>query len=140
MPVPVVNSANVVFDIDMINGSDADPRSVTNPGNYVLTNMDTGQATKIGAVFYDARDYDAAIAEATEVIRLKPNNAFGYGTRGAAHAPFLSNPAATACRARSAARSVLQRSDTRSTGIYVRDTFGDQESSARQAPARARRE
>ncbi|MCL4179872.1 MAG: tandem-95 repeat protein, partial [Verrucomicrobia bacterium] len=51
--LPVVNRATVTFDLDMLHGGAADPASVTNPANYELTNLGTGQRFSVGDANYD---------------------------------------------------------------------------------------
>ena len=50
--VPAVNSATVTFNSDMLDSA-SDANAVVNPGNYALTDTQTGQTTPITEVDYD---------------------------------------------------------------------------------------
>jgi tetratricopeptide (TPR) repeat protein len=49
-----------------------------------------------GKMFFDRRDYDLAVAEFTEAVRLNPNDAAAYAGRGSAYAAKGDNDAAIA--------------------------------------------
>jgi YD repeat-containing protein len=58
---PAVNVARVIFDQDMLAGSLLDPHAVTNPANYSLTNVGTGQVFEIGGAYYNAASRTAEL-------------------------------------------------------------------------------
>jgi len=61
MMLPVVASATVRFDVDMMNSTGLDPDSVNNPANYSFINKTTGRKITISEVNYDSASRSATL-------------------------------------------------------------------------------